>query len=82
MYKKIIKFDGKIEEFEFHQHKSSISMNNINEIVVSNSRLSLSKIFNISLITKTIRKFDVYAYSFQKGVYIKDILIKINISIF
>ena len=79
MYKKIIKFDDKIEEFEFHQHKSSIS---INEIVVSNSRLSLSKIFNISLITKTIRKFDVYAYSFQKGVYIKDILIKINISIF
>ena len=82
MYKKIIKFDDKIEEYEFHQQKSSISMNNINEIVVSNLSLSLSKIFNISLITKTIRKFDVYAYSFQKGVHIKDILIKINISIF
>ena len=39
MDKKIIKFDDtKIEEYEFHQHKSSISINNIdiNKIVVSN----------------------------------------------
>ena len=57
-------------------------MNNINELVVSNLRLSLSNIFNISLITKTKRELDVYAYSFQKGLYIKDILIKVYVSIF
>ena len=57
-------------------------MNNINELVVSNLRLSLSNIFNISLITKTKRELDVYAYSFQTGLYIKDILIKVYVSIF
>ena len=57
-------------------------MNNINELVVSNLRLSISNIFNISLITKTKRELDVYAYSFQKGLYIKDILIKVYVSIF
>ena len=57
-------------------------MNNINELVESNLRLSLSNIFNISLITKTKRELDVYAYSFQKGLYIKDILIKVYVSIF
>ena len=57
-------------------------MNNINELVVSNLRLSLSNIFNISLITKAKRELDVYAYSFQKGLYIKDILIKVYVSIF
>ena len=57
-------------------------MNNINELVVSNLRLSLSNIFNISLITKTKRELDVYAYSFQKGLYVKDILIKVYVSIF
>ena len=39
MDKKIIKFDDtKIEEYEFHEHKSPISINNIdiNKIVVSN----------------------------------------------
>ena len=39
MDKKIIKFDDtKIEEYEFHQHKSPISINDIdiNKIVVSN----------------------------------------------
>ena len=38
MDKKIIKFDdAEIEEFEFHQHKSPISINDINidKIVVS-----------------------------------------------
>ena len=39
MDKKIIKFDDtEIEEYEFHQHKSPISINNIdiNKIVVFN----------------------------------------------
>ena len=57
-------------------------INIINELVVSNLRLSLSNIFNILLITKTKRELDVYAYSFQKGLYIKDILIKVYVSIF
>ena len=40
MIKKIIKFDDtKIEEYEFHQYKNPISINeiNINEIVASNN---------------------------------------------
>ena len=39
MDKKLIKFDGtEIEEYEFHQYKSAISINNIdiNKIVVPN----------------------------------------------
>ena len=45
MDKKIIKFDDtEIEEYELHQHKRPISINNrdINEIVVSN-KLPFSK---------------------------------------
>ena len=33
---------------------------------------------NIWLATKTIKKLDLCAYSFQKWVYIKDISIKLN----
>ena len=45
MDKKIIKFhDTEIEEYEFHQHKSPISINGINEIVVS-IKLAFSKSF-------------------------------------
>ena len=33
------------------------------------------------MVTNIIRKFDLYAYSFQKRVYIKDILIRLNVFI-
>ena len=68
MGKKDIKLDDtEVEEYEFHQHKSPISINdkNINEIVVSNKPF-VNKILNISLVTKIIKKLDLYAYSFQK----------------
>ena len=39
------------------------------------------KILNISLITRIIKNLDLYAYSFQKLVYMKNILIKLNVSI-
>ena len=45
MNKKVIKYDDiEIEEYKFHQHKSPISINDIdiNEIVVS-SKLPLGK---------------------------------------
>ena len=63
--------------------KSPFSINDrdINEIVVSN-KFSFSKQgFNISLVTKIINKLDLHAYSFQKWVYIKGILIRINVYI-
>ena len=57
--KKFIKFDDtEIEEYEFHQYKSPILINDtdINAIVVSNkfSILLVNKILNISLVTKII----------------------------
>ena len=63
--------------------KSPFSINDrdINEIVVSN-KFSFSKQgFNISLVTKIINKLDLHAYSFQKSIYIKGILIRINVYI-
>ena len=68
MDKKIIKFDDTdIEEYEFHQYKSPISINDIDvkEIVLSNKFTLDRKSLNISLVTKIIKKLDVYAYSFQ-----------------
>ena len=59
MDKKIIKFDDtEIEEYEFHQYKSPILINDtdINAIVVSNKFffLLVNKILSISLVTKII----------------------------
>ena len=39
----------------------------------------LTKIFNISLVTKILKKLDLYAYSVLKLLYIKDILMKIDV---
>ena len=59
MDKKFIKFDDtEIEEYEFHQYKSPILINDtdINAIVVSNKCffLLVNKILSISLVTKII----------------------------
>ena len=53
----------------------------INEILVSNKFPLVNKIFNISLLTKIIKKLDLYSYSFQKSVHINHILIRLNIRI-
>ena len=69
MGKKVIKFDDtEIEEYDFHQHESPISINNINvnKTVVSNKGFFISKILNISLVTKMLEKLDLYAYFVQK----------------
>ena len=58
MDKKIIKFDDtEIEEYIFHQNKSSISTNNIdiNKIILSSKLPLVNKILNISLVTKILK---------------------------
>ena len=63
MDKKIIKFDHtEIEEYEFHQYKSPISINEISFLLVN-------KILNISFVTKIIKS--LYAYSFQRRMHIE-----------
>ena len=43
----------------------------INKSVVLISFLLVNKIFNISLVTKIIKKLNLYAYSFQKQMHIE-----------
>ena len=68
----IIFDDNEIGEHKFHQYKSSIWINGIdvNKIVVSNDFKYL-KILNISLVTKIMKKLNLYAYSFQKRMHIE-----------
>ena len=49
--------DTKIEEYEFHQRKSPISINDIdnNKIVISNKFPFNKEILNISLVTEVKR---------------------------
>ena len=69
MGKKIIKFDHtKIKEYEFHQYKTPILMNDID--------------IKYFIVTKIINKLDLYAHYFQKWVYIKDILIRLSVCIY
>ena len=69
MDKKVIKFDGtEIVEYKFYHNKISFSINDVdvNEIAVSNKLSLVSKILNISLVTKILKKLDLYAYSTRK----------------
>ena len=78
---KIIKFDDtEIEEFEFHQHKSPILINDIDidKIVVSDKLPFGKQDFKYFIGYKDAKKIDLYAYSVQKWIYIKEILIKLN----
>ena len=78
---KIIKFDStEMEEYNFHQNRSPILINDvdINKMVVSYNNLPLvNKILNISFFTKILRKLDLYVYSFPKWLNIKYNLMKI-----
>ena len=63
MKKKIIKFDGpEIEEFEFHQYKSPIFINNIdmNKIVASNKFPFGKQDFKCFIGYKDKKKLDLY----------------------
>ena len=69
MDKKIIKFDDtEIEEFEFHQHKSPILINDIDidKIVVSDKLPFGKQDFKYFIGYKDAKKIDLYAYSVQK----------------
>ena len=67
---------------KFHRYKNSISINDIdiNEIVVSNNKFPLGKKdFKYFIGYKDNKDLDLYEYSFQKWVYTKDILIRLNV---
>ena len=74
MDKKLTKFDGtEIEEYEFHQYKSPISIDgiDINKIVVSNKFPFGKQDFKYFIGYKDNEKLNLYAYSFQKGMHIE-----------
>ena len=77
MNKKIIKSDDtEIEEYQFHQHKRSVSINDIS-IQKQHYLISfplINKILNNSLVTNMMKN----EYSVQKIVYMEEILIKLN----
>ena len=85
MEKKIIKCDEtEIQKYKFHQYKSSISIDNkdVHKIVVSN-KISFDKNdFKYFIGYKDAKKLNLYAYSFQKWVYIERILIKLSVCLF
>ena len=80
--KKNIKFDDtEIEKYKFYKYNSSILINDIdiNKIVTSNKFPFGKQDFKHFIGYKDKKKLDLYAYSFQKWVYIKDILIKLTV---
>ena len=70
MEKIIIKFsDAEIEKQKYYQHKSPISIKNIdiNKIVVSDKvSFGKKKVLNISLATEMLKNIDLYVYFSQK----------------
>ena len=76
IYKKNVKFDdAEIEEYEFHQFHQPISINNleINKVVVSNKLPFGKQDFKYSNGYKDAKKLDLYAYSMEKLIYVKEI---------
>ena len=53
----------------------------INKIVVSNNISFGKKDFKCFIGYKGAKKIELYAYLFQKGVYIAEILMKLNVSL-
>ena len=69
MDNKILKFDDtEIQEYEFYQYKSPISIKNIdiNKIVVSNKFPFDEKNFKYFIGYKDNKEIRLYAYFFQK----------------
>ena len=64
-------FNNEVEEYKYHQYKNSIS----NKFPFSKQD---SKYF---LGYKDNKRWGLYAYPFQKWVYVKDILIKLYVCI-
>ena len=83
--KAVIKFgDIEIEKHKFHEHKSPISIENvdINEIVVPNKVTFGKKGFRYFIVYKDAKKLVLYAYFFQKWVHIEETLMKLSICLF
>ena len=80
MDKKILKFVGtKIEKYKFHQNKSLILINDIdNKIVVSNKVPFREQDFRYFTGYRDSEKLNLYAYSIHKWLHIKEILMKID----
>ena len=72
----------KLKNTKFHQYNSSILIHDIdiNEIVVSNKFTFAKQDFKYFICHKN-NKIHLYTYSFQKWVYIKDTLIRLNVCI-
>ena len=73
--------DTDIEKYNFHQHKSHISINNIdiNKKAVSN-KVKFCKIdLKYFFCYKELKSLDFYVYFFQKWVDVEEILMKRNI---
>ena len=80
MDKKIIKSDDtELKEYKCYQGESPIFL--IKQQYLLNFLL-VNKILNISLVTKILKKIDLYVYSVRKKLYIKVILMKIDIPFF
>ena len=80
-----MKFDDtEIEEYEFHQYKTPISINDtdINKIVVYNKLPFGKQDFKYFIGYKDAKKLYFHEYSVQKWVYIDEILIKLNSRVF
>ena len=83
MNETIIKF-GDTAKHKFHQHKSPVSIENIdvNKIIVSNKVYFGKKDLKYFIGYKDATKLDLYAYFFQKLVHIEETLMKLNICFF
>ena len=80
-----MKFDDtEIEEYEFHQYKTPISINDtdINKIVVYNKLPFGKQDFKYFIGYKDAKKLYFHEYSVQKWVYIDETLIKLNTCVF
>ena len=84
MDKKIIKFDGtEIEEYEFHQYKSPISINivDINKILVPNKFTFGKQEFKYFIGYKDNKEITPLCIFFPEMSIYKDILIKLNVCV-
>ena len=75
--------DTEIEEDEFHQYKTPILKidTDNNKIVVPKNFYFAKQDFTL-LVTKILIKLDLYSYSVSKYLYIKEVLMKIDMFIF
>ena len=85
MEEKIIKFgDIELKKQKFHQHKSHISIRNMDfdYILVLKRFLLVKKGFKYFIGYKNAEKVDLYVYISKKWVHMKETLMKQNTCVF